>query len=432
MTATPPDQRIDELENELDRARDEIESLRTSHTRRHVISRKTTRTISSGVFIFVVSLLVAATTTTVWLDGTLLDTDEYVKTVTPLAHNSDVQAAVADRVTTELFTKADAAARVQQELSPTASALAAPITAQLHEFVEQALLTFMDTDAFMNVWKDANRVTHTQIQSLLLNDQKTAVVNDNGTVFIDLHALVDRLLDQLQASGITLFQNVDTSNIGGRVELFHSNELERASFAARTLHTARYAFPFFLVLFVAAAVALAPRKRPAIGWLGVALFAGMLMVLSSTIAARHVAITEAADLGFDHAAAGATFDTTTRYLHRVAMNGLVLGALIVAAVTLSGSGRLAQTVRASIRTASLRIANWLHAQGWSIGAQSTWVADHIAIVRSLVIVFAATVLLTWPNPTFLVLGLDVGLTLLGLFLIEVMRAGSAQQHVHAP
>jgi hypothetical protein len=61
------------------------------------------RRIVAAVLLAVGVLLVPLSLSAIWVRSTLLDTDQYVSTIGPLAGNSEIQHGLADRVTTALF-----------------------------------------------------------------------------------------------------------------------------------------------------------------------------------------------------------------------------------------------------------------------------------------------------------------------------------------
>ena len=56
-----------------------------------------------AVLVVIGCVLAPLSVLSVWMKTTLLNTDNYVATVAPLAENSDVQNAIADRVTSTLI-----------------------------------------------------------------------------------------------------------------------------------------------------------------------------------------------------------------------------------------------------------------------------------------------------------------------------------------
>ena len=85
------------------------------------------RRIVGAVLLVVGCVLVPVSLSAVWVRNTLLDTDNYVSTVGPLADDPAVQQAIANRVTDALFANVDVEKKVADALPPRAGFLATPV-----------------------------------------------------------------------------------------------------------------------------------------------------------------------------------------------------------------------------------------------------------------------------------------------------------------
>jgi hypothetical protein len=103
----------------------------------------------------------------VWMKTTLLDTDNYVATVAPLADKASVQNAIADRVTTSLVTNNNVEQRIVDRLPDKAKFVAPKISDALASYVHDTTLKIVQSDQFATLWKETNRRAHTQIVALL-------------------------------------------------------------------------------------------------------------------------------------------------------------------------------------------------------------------------------------------------------------------------
>ena len=77
------------------------------------------------VLVVLVCILAPVSVLAVWLHNTVLDTDQYVATVAPLAHDPAVQEAIATRVTNSLVASTDLEARVGRRASRQGAGLGA-------------------------------------------------------------------------------------------------------------------------------------------------------------------------------------------------------------------------------------------------------------------------------------------------------------------
>lgn len=99
---------IERLKAERDELEGQVERLENGPPRRRHIAR-----IVSTILVVLAVLVLAAAVPGTWARRTLLDTDRYVATVTPLASDPAVQEYVARTVTQQVFTALD----VEQRLS---------------------------------------------------------------------------------------------------------------------------------------------------------------------------------------------------------------------------------------------------------------------------------------------------------------------------
>ena len=125
------------------------------------------RRIVGAVLVVVGCLLVPLSLSAVWVRNTLLDTDNYVSTVGPLADNPDVQHAIANRVTDALFANADVEAKVADALPPRADFLAGPVSDGVRTAINAATLRLAESDRFETLWENANRRAHGAVVNVL-------------------------------------------------------------------------------------------------------------------------------------------------------------------------------------------------------------------------------------------------------------------------
>ena len=81
------------------------------------VPRESWRTIVATSLIVIGCVLAPLSVVSVWASNQVSDTDRYVETVSPLADNPDLQAAVTDAITTEIFTQIDVAELTEKALT---------------------------------------------------------------------------------------------------------------------------------------------------------------------------------------------------------------------------------------------------------------------------------------------------------------------------
>ena len=163
--------------------------------------RKVGRSTAAVVLILIGALLAPVAVVGSWARGLVVDTDRYVDTVAPIAEDPLVQSAVANRITLavvdalnveELTTQAtDAVAGL--DLPPlvgqAVTSLQAPLQEAITGFIRKNVTKIVSSDAFENVWEEANRAAHEQIVATLRGDPDAlAQISDTGTLTARRHA----------------------------------------------------------------------------------------------------------------------------------------------------------------------------------------------------------------------------------------------------
>ena len=166
------------------------------------------RRIVGTILLVVGCVLVPVSLSAVWVRNTLLDTDNYVSTVGPLASDPQVQQAIANRVTGALFSNVDVEQEVESALPPRAAFLAAPVTNAIRTAVEAATLRLAESDRFETLWERANRRAHEAVVNVLTGGG-SRVTTENGTVAIDTAQIVENVKARLDERGITIFDDVE-------------------------------------------------------------------------------------------------------------------------------------------------------------------------------------------------------------------------------
>src|SRR5262249_11192160 len=150
----------------------------------------------------------------VWMKTALLNTDNYVATVAPLAHNADVQAALADRITNALTQNSGVTSVRQQiidRLPQQAQFVAPKISDAVASVVDEGALRLVQSDQFATLWEQTNRRAHTEIVALLEGKGGKFLDTKNGEITIDLGPIAQKVNEQLQSHGINTFSDAAAS-----------------------------------------------------------------------------------------------------------------------------------------------------------------------------------------------------------------------------
>lgn len=356
-----------------------------------------------AILVIVSVVLVPLAGLSIWVRNLVLDTNHYVDTVAPLAHNRAITDLVAERATDRLFKEVDVEAQAKDALPERAQFLAGPISSGVQTFTHDAAQRVLATEQFATVWKEANRRAHAQVVKLLTGEGKNIAVK-NDKVVLDLSAVIDEEVKRLDQRGVTVFDSVAKKQKNLQVELFDAGQLEKARSAVHLLDRVRIVLVVLVFVLLGAALALSGnRRRTPMRW-------GLGLVIAMAVTAALLALGRSAYLNVakNHDAAAAAFDIVVRYLRNGIRVIAALGIIIALAAFLSGPSRLAVRIREGAKSLIGGAGRKADEAGWTPGPVGTWVAAHKVGLRIAGVAVAFLVLFLWSSPrplTLLVLAL---------------------------
>ncbi len=301
------------------------------------------RRILSALLIVFSCALIPVSVLALWVRNEILNTDDYVRTVSPLAENQDIIDALSVRVTNTLFENVDVEELAKENLPPKISFLAGPLAGGLKSFTQDATLRFFQSEQFRKLWDEANRRAHTQVVKALTGGGKV-ISTRNGRVTIDLSAIAVNVRSELSARGIGVFDKLPIGTLALRYDLFDSEALGHAQSAVRLLNTLRWVLPVLVLGLGAAGILLAGnRRRGLLRWgLGVVvatLFLGFALALGRGL------YLGALPADASQSANAAAYDIVVRLLRTTNRVLFVVGLLIALGAYLAGTSRIALAVR---------------------------------------------------------------------------------------
>jgi hypothetical protein len=351
----------------------------------------------------------------VWIRNTMLDTDQYVSTVGPLIDNSDVQHALANRITRAVVEGSGVETKIADALPPQASFVAPAVADGLEQVVHKTALKLVQSNRMETLWDTVNRRAHTQVVALLEGESKLDnVTTSNGDVVVHLGPLVGKVRAALDKRGIDVFDEGNATRVNRQIVLIKSDTLESAQNITDLLQKLAYVLPILTLLVFAAAIALSGNRRRTIlrSALGLALGMGLLLVVLNV--GRHFYLS-ALPTTVNENSAAAVYDQVLSFLRLSLRTAFVVALIIAFAAWIAGPGRSATRFRNGVTGLARR-----QETGEAPSALAVFVARHKTALRITVIGIALTILvvLNAPTPTdVLILAI---LVVLGLLLIEFL------------
>lgn len=372
----------------------------------------------SKVLAIVGAILLPIAGLTLWSRNQLLNTDRYVQTVQPLAHDPAVRAAIADRVTTAISDAVDIEDRAKEALPDRARFLAAPLATAAETVIHDTTVNFLQSDQFKQLWNQVNRLAHEQIVRIITGKSVAGVQTENGKVVLSLGPITQQVLQRVDQVVPVDLSNVNTSRLNTDIVLVDSKDLGRVQSGVKWFNRGTY---ILLILAIASlvAAALLPRdKRRGVQRVGLAMSISMAVTLLAYRAGRSFYISSLPTEVTHPDAATAAFDIITRYVERGIDALLALGVVLFVVAWVMGPSRAATRLRRWWQR--LRNRGSAELAGVEPAPVALWVGRHRNELRFGVVALAVVTLLLWGQPTGRVVILLTVVTVLVLALISVI------------
>ena len=392
--------------------------------------------VGSAILLVLACLLAPFSVSSVWASTQLSDTDRYVETVAPLADNSEVQAALADEVSTVIFENLDIqglttelfdALAQSRDLPPRVEtalpALAVPLANGIESFTRTQVEKFLASDEFAQVWEQVNRVAHEQVVRLLEGGSGLVTADENA-ITINLGPIVEEVKNRLVDQGFELASRIPA--VDRSFVLVQSGALSDAQSFYGLLNTLGTWLPFIVAALFAGGVILARDKRRALvkGALGIT--AAMLVLGAALTLFRVLYIeTTPADI-LTKEGAGDVFDTLVRFLRDGLRATGTLALVVALAAFVTGPSSAAVRVRRTTTGGIGSLRGGAEAAGWQLGGVGTWTYSHKRILRITVLALAGVALMLWTRPTVGVVIVTALVALLALGIIEFLGRPPSQ------
>ena len=368
-----------------------------------------------AILVVIGCVLAPLSVLSVWMKTTLLNTDNYVATVAPLAENSDVQNAIADRVTSTLIENNSVEQRIVEHLPDQAQFVAPKINDALASFVHDATLKIVQSDQFATLWEEVNRRAHTRVVALLEGKSGDVIHTHNGAIAIQIGPIIEKVDSALEDHGITAFSSAASKAADTEIVLVESKVLESRQHTTDLLQKLAITLSLFTLLCFGVAIWLSPHRRRTIlrGALGLA--SGMALLLLAFNAGRHFYL-DALPSTVNTDAARAVYDTLLAGLPLALRAAFVFAIIVAIAAWVTGPTRSATGMRQGV----LNLVRGEGATGGEPSAFGTWIARNRTVLRVLVLGVGLAILVALSAPTPAQVILIAVLALLGILLIEFL------------
>ncbi|RLE24194.1 MAG: hypothetical protein DRJ50_04965, partial [Actinobacteria bacterium] len=214
---------ISELRAEYDVLQRELEA--STKPKRKVLHRPSRQWVSIACVVLGAILLPLAVLVR-WTSNTVLDTDAYVETVAPLAQNEAIQEALSFRISEIIIEVIDIRELTRDALPPRAVFLAAPIESGVRVLIQDVVEELVSTQAFEDLWGEANRVGHDSVVAVLTGEGNDQVDTAGGKIVVHLGPLARNVLTSLDdILGLDIADSIPDEQLNGEFVLVQSSDL---------------------------------------------------------------------------------------------------------------------------------------------------------------------------------------------------------------
>ena len=332
--------------------------------------RRAVRRWAARLLVGITAVAVFVSSIAVWSHRVLLDTDEWVATIGPLADDPEVTRAVAVYLVDQALTAVDVEQRAAEALPDQAAFLARPLASALRDQLTETATGLLQTEQFRVLWVEANRVAHRRVVQLLTG-ASTANLSPDGSVTLNLVPAVALLLERMDALGILPASfappavdwgappahsiadladalGVELSPEFGQVTVFRSTTLALVQDSVALFERLAALSVAVALALAASCVALAADRRRTIVLLGLSTAGAMLLSgVVASAAAEHVVHLVAE--GDERSAAAAVGRRVVGSLEDITSGLALLGLLVAGVAFLSGTSPTARRLRAWAR-----------------------------------------------------------------------------------
>jgi hypothetical protein len=310
--------------------------------------------VAVRILVIAASVLAFLAIFTSWIDRQALDTDQWVDTSGKLLEDKEISDAIATYSVDQLYANVDVTRLVKKRLPDDLQQVASPLSAGIREVATRAAKRAFQSGRVQTLWRDANRVAHTQLVAIL-EDKSNAVSSQNGEVVLDLQPIVLQLADRLGLKK-QVTQAINKGEETGRIQsnlsqlkIADSDQLDTAQTFTKILKGLAWLFSIgSLALFAIAMWVGRGRDWVTVLGYGIGLIAAGLAAIAVRGALKSpvvdsLAKTEDAKVPAQHA-----WDIGTALLHSIASSVIIFGILFVVAAFVASPANPAVSLRQAL------------------------------------------------------------------------------------
>ena len=381
-------------------------------------SSSTWRRRLAVILIVVGAVLSPLAVDALWIKRTMLETDQFVAQLGPLADDPEIQALVSERIADQLTQAADLETRLTDALPAELQFLDGTLATAGDQLITEATSRVIASDQFATLWRQALTLAHQEVVNVLTGDTRVVDVQ-NGAVTLDLSDLRDSVRDRISDTGLARFLPA-ASDQPLEITLYQSDALASAQNFVKLLEVLGFVLPMLVLVLLGAAIALALDRRQAVFRVGLGLTIAMVVHLIALLVGRSFYLDSIIPT-LPEAAAASIYDLLVTFPRVGTRAVLLAGILLMIGAAVFGPTQLAARTRAVV-AAGIGRAGGTVAKAEPAGPVTSFVAKYRLFFDIAVLVAASLVLFSFDRITPASLLVLVLVTLLVLAVVHVLAA----------
>ncbi len=336
-----------------------------------------------------------------WGHATVVNSEQFLATVGPLAESPQVQAAVSEAVSAAIVKQVDTTAIVGDFLGgllnndQLSASLSAPIAAGVNKLIGEIVQGFIASDAFQKVWVTLAGATQKSVVAILQGGNEGPIQMQGDQLVLDISDLLTAVQSQLVAQGVSLADKVTVPASDRQIVLFEAPVVAQLQFVYSLTSPILQWFPLLMAILFGLAIILARRRPRMVLAVGIALVVTGGLTTWALGAGKTFFVDQLAGTVFG-GASGIFWDTLLNYLMTGLQGLMIFGVVVAIAGWFAGSSRPARNVRSHVVAGLTEIGSSLPENGLStfLAARADTVRWVVTAVTVFILVVGSVMSLT--------------------------------------
>lgn len=257
-----------------------------------------------------------------WLRITLLNTNQFVKTLSPLSSDPVIMASFSQNIAQNFFQNIDVEGKIREALPENNKFLAPSLAVGMQSFVQSKGQDLASSKQLNHVWETIIRTMHPQVMNLL-EGNNNLFKTQNGVISLDFKDIISPLRRELDSKGIKIFDNV---TIDTKIILLKSDKLASIQAITNRILSLGAVLPILVLVFLIGSVLASGNHRKFLVNVGFGISISMLFLLFLIYKGQQQFILASGELSVE--ATSAFYKIITHYLQVSAVITLILGIVI--------------------------------------------------------------------------------------------------------